>query len=365
VSKAADRVPVIVVGGGICGISCARALADAGLVARVLDRGRAIGGRMATRRLGGPGLGRSGAEGHRADIGASYFTARDPAFIAVVEALVAAGVVRPWTDSLHVWQDGTMLGRRPGPMRFTAPGGLRTVVEALAAGLPSAPESSTAVTSVQLDEGSAQPLVAVERSGGAAVTAPERGVALCMPGPQADRLLVGGHPAIERLRIAAAQVPWEPVIAVTAGFDALAWEPFDGVFVNGDPTLTWIANDGSRRGNGAPVLVAHVTPALAATCLDDPDRVIAPALEAMRRVLRMDAEPAWVDVQRWTYAKPMSAAAEPCFLDPQVPIGLAGDAWAGGPRVEAAWLSGRALGEALAGRIGEALAGRMGEGVPG
>lgn len=352
VSPTVGRTPVLVVGGGICGISCARALADAGLAVRVVDRGRAIGGRMATRRLGSPG-----AEGHRADIGASYFTARDPAFVAAVEPLVATGVVRPWTDAFHVWQDGAMAGTRSGPVRFTAPGGLRTVVEALAVSLPGPVESSTAVTSVRLDAGSSEPIVAVESPGGAAVTAPVPGVALCLPGPQADRLLEGGHPGIEPLRSAAAQVPWEPVIAITAGFDAIAWEPFDGVFVNGDPTLTWIANDGARRGNDAPVLVAHVSPAMAATCLDEPSRAIAPAIEAIQRVLAIDAHPAWVDVQRWTYAKPVTAAAEPCFLDPQVPIGLAGDAWAGGPRVEAAWLSGRALGEALAGRLDEGVMG--------
>jgi len=342
---AADS-PAIVIGGGISGISCARALQDAGVPARILDRGRAIGGRMATRRLHHPG-----AVGHRADIGASYFTAREPSFVAAVDALVAAGVVRPWTDTFHVWQDGAMAGRRTGPMRFTAPGGLRTVVEALADGLPVEP--ATTARSVRVEP--SQIVVTVESPSGEPGTAAAPGLALCLPGPQADRLLQGDHPAIERGRRAAARVDWEAVIAVVAGFDAIAWEPFDGVFVNGDPTLTWIANDGARRGNAAPVLVAHVAPDIAAGCLDDPNRALEPAIEAVRRVLAIDAEPAWVDVQRWTYAKPRGASEEPCWLDPQAPIGLAGDAWAGGPRVEAAWLSGRALGEALAGRLADGL----------
>ena len=65
----------VVVGAGISGLACARALRSAGLPVRVLDRGRKPGGRMASRRL----------QGRPVDIGASYFTAGDDdAFAALV-----------------------------------------------------------------------------------------------------------------------------------------------------------------------------------------------------------------------------------------------------------------------------------------
>jgi hypothetical protein len=126
----------------------------------------------------------------------------------------------------------------------------------------------------------------------------------------------------------------------------------DGVFVNDDPVLTWIADDGRRRGDDAPVLVAHVNPVLSARHLDDPASVLAQAVAAVRRVLGVAANPDWVDAHRWTYAKPLVAREESYWIDRRAMLGVAGDAWAGGPRVEAAWLSGHRLGQALAVRAG-------------
>jgi len=335
---------VVVIGAGISGIACARALQDAGFTPSVLDRGQRLGGRMASRRLPrsqGPHA------GHITDIGASYFTARDPHFQSAVDRLIAAGIVRPWTDAFAVATDGRITGRRSGPMRYAAPNGLRSVVQALAEGVSVI--TGTRVSQVRARHDSHLEVTA--QGGVDWVDEAVDAAALCMPGPQAHRLLTGEHPGIEAAQLAALAHPWEPVISVSAGFPEVAWEPFDGVFVNDDPTLTWIADDGARRGNAAPVLVAHVEPELAATCLDDPQRAAEPAIAAMRRLLEIEAEPAWVDAHRWTFARPTGASAEPCFLDAGLGLGLAGDAWSAGPRVEAAWCSGRALGQQLAAHL--------------
>ena len=44
-----DPLPVVVVGAGMSGVACARALDAAGVGAVVRDRGKRIGGRMAVR----------------------------------------------------------------------------------------------------------------------------------------------------------------------------------------------------------------------------------------------------------------------------------------------------------------------------
>ena len=41
---------VVVIGAGMSGIACARALQAEGVPVRLIDKGRGIGGRMATRR---------------------------------------------------------------------------------------------------------------------------------------------------------------------------------------------------------------------------------------------------------------------------------------------------------------------------
>jgi predicted NAD/FAD-dependent oxidoreductase len=317
-----------VVGAGISGIACAAAAVERGVPVRILDRGRAIGGRMASRTLRDTG---TAYDGHIVDIGASYFTARHPDFVAAVDSLTQQGVVRPWTDAFHVAGPDGISGVRSGPMRYAAPGGLRSVVQSLgeAAGLTVA--SGVDVTSVTRDSGL---LVDGE---------PADAVAVCMPSPQAQRICSW---------LPASPLLWEPVIAVTMVFDQRLWQEIDGVFVNDHPTITWIADDGARRGDFAPVLVSHMSPVASALHLDNPTQAIAPVVAATQRVLGIKDLPTFVDAHRWTYAKPAGALPEPYWLDESLPVGVAGDAWADGPRVETAWLSGSALGMALAARLG-------------
>ncbi|WP_206675816.1 NAD(P)-binding protein [Nocardioides zeae] len=158
--------PVLVVGAGIAGVACGRALTDAGVPVRLVDRGHRVGGRMASRRI---------AE-RPVDLGASYFTVPDddPAFAEVVERWRTAGLARAWTDTFHAVADGA-LTPKPGPVRWGAPGGLRSLVEDLAAPLD---VRRGAVTSV--DAGPEGPVVDGE---------PVRAVVLAMPDPQAHRLL--------------------------------------------------------------------------------------------------------------------------------------------------------------------------------
>ena len=327
----------VVVGAGISGIACALALAERGYHPLVLDRGRRVGGRMATRAIRDSG---TALDGHAVDIGASYFTVRDPKFRALVDQMLRAGVIREWTNTFHVAEDGAMRSTT-GPMRYTAARGIRTVVEFMADQLPDPCVSSgVEVETITLDSGR----LVVNGT-------PADAIALCLPGPQALRILDAAEPTLQQAISAAADRTWEPVIAVTTVYDERCWEEFDAVFVNGDPTLSWIANDGSRRGTGAPVLVSHLTPTAAVRHLEEPSGAIEEAVISTRRTLSIDAEPIWASAQRWTFARPTDASPEPCFLDPDISLGLAGDAWAGGPRVEAAWMSGAALGGHLAARL--------------
>jgi predicted NAD/FAD-dependent oxidoreductase len=316
----------VVVGGGISGIACARALADRGADVEVRDRASRLGGRMASRPLRDTG---TAWDGHIVDLGASYLTVSDADFEAFIAGL--GPVVRPWTSGFHVAGPDGILGVSGGPLRYAAPGGLRTVVEAAAAGL-----TVRHATTVREVEWRTTPTVDGE---------PVDAVALCLPLPQAARLAAALPPS---------PITWEPVIAVVAVFAERCWPELDGVFVNEDDVLTWIGDDGARRGDGAPVLVAHVHPVLSARHLGDPAAVIPPAVAALTRVLALSDLPDWCEVKRWSYARPLATERGDFHLDPRCAVGVAGDAFAGGPRVEAAWLSGHRLGHALADRLDDA-----------
>jgi predicted NAD/FAD-dependent oxidoreductase len=312
--------PVVVVGAGISGVACGRALQDAGVPVRVLDRGRRIGGRMASRRI----------DDRAVDLGASYLTVSDPAFEQVVEAWRAAGLAEPWTDTFHVVAAGEEPRPKPGPVRWRAPGALRSLVEDLAAPLD---VQQAAVEQVTRDDDG------VLRVDGEVA----RAVVLAMPDPQARTLLGDGLGALTGDLDRA----WEPVLALVARFAERTWD-LDGAFVNGDDDVAWVADDGRRRGDDAPVLVAHTTPERAARHLDDPDAATAPLVAALRRVLVLP-EPIDAVVKRWSLARPVGERTAPYLLDERL-VGVCGDGW-GTPKVEGAWLSGHALGLALAGRL--------------
>jgi predicted NAD/FAD-dependent oxidoreductase len=316
-----DTPGTTVIGAGISGVACARALADAGRPVRLLDRGRQPGGRMGGRTL----------HGRPVDLGASYFTVPDGSpFGVVVADWVGRGLARPWTDTFAVAGPDGVTGTTTGPLRYGATGGLRGLVADLARGLDVVPERTVRSVALRAD---GRPSVDGE---------PVDAAVLAMPDPQALRLLAPG------VAVAALDPDgWQPTLAVALGWPARQW-PADlhGVFVHGSAVLDWLADDGDRRGDGAPVLVAHTTPALAARHLDEPERITAEVVVAVRAVLGIETDPDWTHVHRWSFAKPVHPREEPFALTGR--LGVCGDGWWAPARVESAWRSGTSLGQELA-----------------
>ncbi|WP_296377237.1 MULTISPECIES: FAD-dependent oxidoreductase [unclassified Pseudonocardia] len=310
---------VVVVGAGMAGVACAVELTAAGVPVRVLDRGRAVGGRMASRRI----------EGRPVDIGAAYFTVRDPEFAEVVGRWRSAGLARPWTSELAVLGDASR-ERSAGPVRWAAPGGLRSLVRDLASGLDVTLEHEVA----HVGPG---PVVDGE---------PADIVVLAMPDPQALQL-------VDPSSAAAAQLTgreWRPLIAVAAGWESRRWDPLPAAFVNDNPVLSLVADDGDRRGDAAPVLVLHSTADVAREHDAAPDGAIPPMLDMLRRLLDVGVPPTWTHAHRWRFASP-AGKREVDFHLGDDGIALAGDGW-GTSKVETAWRSGTLLARAIAARIG-------------
>lgn len=260
--------------------------------------------------------------GRRVDIGAAYFTVKEPEFTPIVDAWTADGLAREWTDTFDVFSaDGHR--RTSGPMRYAAPDGLRSLVRAV---LPDEAHTDGAVVGLEdLDHDA---------------------VVLAMPDPQAARL---APDAID-------WIDYEPVVTVVAGWGERCWAVTDAAFVNDDADITTVADDGSRRGDGAPVLVVHTTAQRARAHLEDPEGAVGPVLAALGRVLVVEEPPQWTVAHRWTFAKPIATHDDRSFALLERagrPLGLCGDSWcpSGAPRIESAWLSGHRLGVALADQL--------------
>jgi predicted NAD/FAD-dependent oxidoreductase len=208
---------VVVVGAGIAGVACARELVGAGIGLELCELGRVPGGRVSSKRF----------DGRPADTGAAYLTASDPDFAAVVERWRAAGLAREWTDTFVSYGPD---GRRevPGPVRWAAPRGLRSLVEELAADLP------VVVDRLVL---SVEPGPTIDGDRCAAVV-------LAMPGPQAALLL---DPALDAATRAVRTQNWSPALASVLRFPARRWADFRGAFVNDHPVLSLVCDDGDRQ----------------------------------------------------------------------------------------------------------------------
>ena len=76
---------VVIVGAGICGLVAGRRLADSDADVVLVDKGRSVGGRLATRRIGDATV----------DHGAQFFTVRTPAFQRQVDDWVDRGLATP------------------------------------------------------------------------------------------------------------------------------------------------------------------------------------------------------------------------------------------------------------------------------
>ncbi len=319
---------IAIVGAGIAGLACARMLADAGLHVQIFEKSRGVAGRMSTRR----------GEVGQCDHGAQYFTAREPAFRAQVQAWIDAGAAALWTPTLRVYdgesaaewhRHASSVERFVGTPTMTAPG------RELARGLTV--RTGFTVSSLQRKAGKWQ----LDEAEGATAAGFDA-VLLAIPAPQAHALL---QDALPELAAHAGSVQMRPSWALMLHYDKPLVLPFDAAFVNAGP-LRWVARDSSKPGRPAgEVWLLHGTAAWSAQCIEaDRELVAAHLLAAFATLTGVDPQQHLLaqSLHRWLYADTARTLGEACVWNAQSGAGLCGD-WLLDDKVEGAWSSGRAL----------------------
>ena len=303
---------VVVIGAGIAGLACARRLAVAGLLPVVLDKGRGIGGRVATRR----------AEGLQFDHGAQYVNAHGEGFAAVLRDLAATGAVAPW-------RDGT------GRSHTVGTPGMSALAKALGAGLD--------IRQNALVTRAGQGKVGWQLRVGDTVLSAER-IVIAVPAPQIPALLGPDHPLVTTL----SEVGMAPCLTLMAGVRGPA--PFVTRNDPDDP-LAWIAQDSTkpdRPSSDVAAWVAQAGPDFSLAHLEkDPAEIAALMLPML--VDRLDARLDRVThaaAHRWRYARVTAPLGQSFLRSADAKLYLGGDCCLG-PRVEAAWTSGTAIADDL------------------
>ncbi len=315
------RMSTIIVGAGITGLSCAQTLNEHGERVTVLDKGRGVGGRLATRRIGAATF----------DHGAQFFTVRDQGFQHATEEYIRRGLVYEWCRGFTADPDGFA--------RYAVTGGMAQLAKYLAQDI--SVRTNTLVFGVAPSTSG----WIVTDDAGTTYTG-DKLVVTC-PLPQAFSLLfTAGVQIPEKL----ARTEYDRTIALLAVVN----DPPDVGSHGARPdssggTIFSMIVDNQRKGVSAvPAITAHANAPWSKDHWDTPHEVTHQKLLNELRGTLTDVTVVESQVKRWRFATPQSIWPDPCWVWPGSGprLVLAGDAFAG-PRVEGAWLSGRAAASAV------------------
>jgi renalase len=313
----------LVIGAGMTGLTAAKALREAGRAVLVLDKGRGVGGRMATRRLAGG----------RADHGAQFFTVRSPEFQAQVTEWLAAGVVFEWARG---WSDGSLLTpQSDGHPRYAAVEGMTAVPKQLAHHLPI--QLNTRLTRV-----TAVPSgwLAEDEQGGQYRS---RALILTPPAPQSLALLAAGGVVLQPDdRRALEHIVYAPCLCGLFHVSGPVHLPAPGALQRPGHAFAWIA-DNQAKGISpeARLITLHAGPEWSQAMWDAPDASVLAELQGeLAHFLSGETAVLATHLKRWRYAVPTTPHPERTLVGQGLPpLAFAGDAF-DGPRVEGAYLSG-------------------------
>ena len=308
---------IIVVGAGLSGLMAAHELVRHGHDVAVFDKGRGIGGRLATRRI----------EDATLDHGAQFFTVRSDEFAAHVQTWLDAGVVREWCKGF---------AEVDGHPRYVGTKGMSGIAKHLGQGLDvrlntlvfSLTRTDTHF-SVTLDDG------VVHECDGLILTAPI---------PQSFSLMFS---ADMEMPVDLRSIDYDRTLGLLAVLDSSDHNvPAPGGMQFPDDVFSFIGDNYAKGISASPSLTFHANPEWSRAHFDK-------ELDEIHELVLTAAAP-WFgnskvissQPKKWRFATPKSTWADPYWATPDGRLVLAGDAFAG-PKMEGAALSGLAAARAL------------------
>jgi renalase len=326
------QVDVLVVGAGMSGLLAASVLQKNGVRVTVLDKGRSVGGRLATRRIG------SG----RADHGAQFFTVRTPEFQTWVDQWLEDGVIFVWS---YGFSDGSLFSSQDteGHPRYATHGGMNALAKHVARDVTDIQLNQRIVTATCDEEG-----WILQNEDGDLVTG--KVLLVTIPVPQALPILDEGATDLAPDDAKALRaIEYAPSLTGMFWVEGRVLLPPPGAVQRKNSNVMWVA-DNQQKGISASqtVVTVQCSERYSQQMWSAPDGRILNAMRAdLQLFLRENAKIREAQLKRWRYATPLTPYPERCLVADNDPLLVfAGDAF-GGPRVEGAALSGLAAADAI------------------
>lgn len=313
---------IAVIGAGMTGIICARALVDAGYDVTVFEKSRGLGGRMATRRVG---------KTLTIDHGAQFITARSDEFKDFMQRACKSGTADVWHPKLEEDEDA------PNDDWFVGKPRMNSFLKPLANGLNI--RAKAVVSSItRAEQGWKVACLKAE---------PETfdRVICTTPVDQARNLLATETAMIDAIQNVTVAPCWALLMASEARLRVDA-----EVLRAPTDDIAWMARNNTKPGRGAAgsVWVVHASVDWSRQNLEmDQDDAIDALLALVADIAgkRMPVT-TYESAHRWRYAQTETPLGQPFVSSDDGTLYVGGD-WCLGARVEYAYQSGNAIADAL------------------
>ena len=311
------KLQVVVLGGGISGCMCAWRLSKMGHLCTVVEKGRGVGGRMATRRMNGA----------RIDHGAQFFTVRNERMLDLVEKMQQEQIITQWYDRVHGRDD---LGVS---VRFRGVSGMTSMPKYLAKSFSS--EINFFVEHVKRVEDG---WLIKERDGSTRSIFADH-LVITFPSTQIIELFQRSEfeldaDTMERLR----RIRHTRCLALLGLLDRPSVLKSPGTCTHPVDEVEWIADNQVKGISEKPSFILHASDAYSQKFWDAPDSERVPFLLSIAEENLRVKITSWAS-HRWGFAKPIQTFGATFWHSSENRLTLAGDGF-GGERVEHAALSG-------------------------
>lgn len=341
---------VAILGGGMSGLMCALSLEKRGVKSTVFDTGvHGLGGRMGTRMHDPQPL--------VFDHAAQFFTVSDPQFAVLVDEWSAKGLVQEWDGPIGELEvGGHFIPLASSTPRYIGVKGMRPLSDSII--------SEASMVNV------VRPcwISKIEPYNGMWHLSENRkpcgqfdALVIAHNGKCANRLLTtSGLPLIARQM---KRLDLSSIWALLAAFEDPLPVPFEGAFVKGVDSLSWMANNTKKLSplsdSGPHCWTFFSTASFGKRNKVPQENIPAATSEKVKEAMLEGVEkalgipnsslqrPFYTRLQLWGAALPTNTPDVPCIFDPRGRAGICGD-WLLGSSLEAAALSGIALANHIA-----------------